>query len=105
MEVGALRHLAEKRLERRRIAADRGEPARRRGFTAVRRLCAERGREQNDDERDELLHRTLVPGSGGVSKLTSIGLPPSGLAASTIPFDSTPISFAGLRLKTMTTVR
>ena len=51
------------------------------------------------------IYRTRVPGSGGVSKPTSIGLPPSGLAASTMPFDSTPISFAGFRLNTMTTVR
>ena len=51
------------------------------------------------------IYRTRVPGSGGVSKRTSIGLPPSGLAASTMPFDSTPISFAGFRLNTMTTVR
>ena len=33
------------------------------------------------------------------------GLPPSGLAASTMPFDSMPISFAGFRLKTITIVR
>ena len=34
-----------------------------------------------------------------------LGLPPSGLAASTMPFDSMPISFAGFRLATMTIVR
>ena len=39
------------------------------------------------------------------SKPTSVGLPPSGLAASTMPFDSMPISFAGFRLNTMTMVR
>jgi len=47
--------------------------------------------------------RTRVPGAGGVSKLTSNGLPPSGLAASTMPFDSMPISFAGFRFATMAT--
>jgi hypothetical protein len=51
-----------------------------------------------------LPHRTRVPGSGGFSNDTTVGLPPSGLAARTIPFDSMPISFAGFRLKTMTTV-
>ncbi len=47
--------------------------------------------------------RTLVPGVAG-SALRTIGPPPSGLAASTIPFDSIPISLAGLRFATMTTV-
>ena len=45
------------------------------------------------------------PGGGGSSNDTSIGLPPSGLAASTMPFDSMPISLAGFRLNTITTVR
>ena len=45
-----------------------------------------------------------VPGVGG-STSRAIGLPPSGLAASTMPFDSMPISFAGFRLATITTVR
>src|SRR5262245_6086277 len=49
-------------------------------------------------------HRTRVPGSGGFTNVTTSGLPPSGLAASTMPFDSIPISFAGFRLKTITTV-
>ena len=40
----------------------------------------------------------------GVSNVTTVGLPPSGLAASTMPFDSIPISFAGFRLNTTTTV-
>jgi len=47
--------------------------------------------------------RTRGPGAGGASKLTSIGLPPSGLAASTMPFDSIPISVAGFRLATIAT--
>ena len=46
-----------------------------------------------------------VPGATSPSKPTSVGLPPSGLAARTMPFDSMPISFAGFRLKTMTMVR
>ena len=50
-------------------------------------------------------YRTRVPGAGGVSNATRIGLPPSALAASTIPFDSMPINFAGLRLKTIATWR
>ena len=51
-------------------------------------------------------HLTLLPGGGpGSSKVTSEGLPPSGLAASTMPFDSMPISVVGLRLNTMATVR
>ena len=50
--------------------------------------------------------RTRVPGGGGgSSNRTSDGLPPSRLAASTIPFDSTPISLAGFKLATTTTVR
>ena len=48
--------------------------------------------------------RTRAPGATP-STLTSVGGPPSTLAASTMPFDSTPISFAGLRLNTMTTLR
>ena len=49
--------------------------------------------------------RTRAPAGTGSSKLTRIGLPPPTLAASTMPFDSMPISFAGLRLATMTIVR
>jgi len=45
------------------------------------------------------------PGAMSLSKATSTGLPPSGLAARIIPFDSIPISFAGFRLKTMPMVR
>ena len=48
-------------------------------------------------------HRTRVPGAAG-SASSTIGRPPSGLAASTMPFDSMPISFAGFRFATMTTV-
>ena len=40
-------------------------------------------------------HRTRVPGGGGLSNDSSAGAPPSGLAARTMPFDSTPISVAG----------
>src|SRR5919108_3212977 len=48
-------------------------------------------------------HRTRVPGAAGDASST-IGAPPSGLAASTIPFDSMPINFAGCRFATTTTV-
>jgi len=54
---------------------------------------------------DHERQRTRVPGGTSASKLTSVGLPPSVLAASTMPFDSIPISFAGLRLNTITIVR
>ena len=50
-------------------------------------------------------HRTRQPGSTPSGTATSVGLPPSGLAASSIPFDSIPINFAGLRLATTTTMR
>ncbi len=50
-------------------------------------------------------YRTRLPGGGGSSKATSMGRPPSGLAASTMPFDSTPMSFAGFRLATTATSR
>src|SRR5204862_3384889 len=53
----------------------------------------------------ERFYRTLLPGGGGSSNDRSTGLPPSGLAASTMPFDSTPISVAGCRLNTITIVR
>ena len=56
----------------------------------------------------DILHYKQIPDYKAVlfpSNATTIGLPPSGLAARTIPFDSTPISFAGFRLATMTTVR
>ena len=45
-----------------------------------------------------------APGAIAPSNATSTGLPPSGLAARIIPFDSIPISFAGLRLNTTPTV-
>ena len=50
-------------------------------------------------------HRTLVPGGGASSNVTSVAFPLSGLAASTMPFDSIPISFAGCRLNTTAIVR
>src|SRR5262249_21335697 len=50
-------------------------------------------------------HRTRLPGGGGVTKAMSSGSPPSGLAARIMPFDSMPISVAGLRFATMTTER
>ena len=50
-------------------------------------------------------YRTRVPGGTRSSTATRIGVPPSGLAASTMPFDSMPISLAGFRLATMTIVR
>src|SRR6267142_293047 len=56
-------------------------------------------------ESERHYQRTLVPGGGGSSNDTTVGLPPSGLAASTIPSDSITISLAGFRLNTMTTVR
>src|SRR5687767_13543897 len=46
-------------------------------------------------------HRTRVPGGAG-SEFSTIALPPSGLAASTIPFDSSPIILRGARLATIT---
>jgi hypothetical protein len=49
-------------------------------------------------------HRTRQPGSTVSSNVISVGLPPSGLAASTMPLDSMPISLAGLRLNTMAMV-
>ena len=92
-------------------------------FRLVRRQNAHRGREPgrtralNDrievrDERlvgevavgiDQRPYLTRVPGAGGWSNVRSSGLPPSGLAASTMPLDSIPISFAGLRFATITT--
>ena len=50
-------------------------------------------------------HLTRLPGGGGLSKPSRTGRPPSGLAASTMPFDSIPISFAGFRFATITTDR
>ena len=50
-------------------------------------------------------HRIREPGAMSLSNATSTGLPPSGLAARIIPFDSIPISFAGFRLNTTPTVR
>ena len=50
-------------------------------------------------------YRTRAPGGTGSSKLTRIGLPSATLAASTMPFDSMPISLAGFRLKTIAIVR
>jgi len=49
--------------------------------------------------------RIRDPGGTSPSKLMSLGLPPSGLAARIMPFDSIPINFAGLRLNTTPTVR
>jgi hypothetical protein len=50
-------------------------------------------------------HLTRLPGGGGLSKPSRTGRPPSGLAASTMPFDSIPMSFAGFRFATITTER
>jgi hypothetical protein len=50
-------------------------------------------------------HRMRDPGGTSLSKLTSVGFPPSGLAARIIPFDSIPINFAGFRLNTIPIVR
>jgi len=50
-------------------------------------------------------HRTRAPGGTSRSKPRRIGWPPSGLPASTIPLDSTPISVAGCRFATITIVR
>ena len=44
-------------------------------------------------------------GSVDTATATSDGRPPSGLAASTMPFDSMPISLAGLRFATITMLR
>ncbi len=46
-----------------------------------------------------------MPGGIDGSTDSSVGAPPSTLAASTMPFDSIPISLAGLRLATITIVR
>jgi hypothetical protein len=108
VEVATLRHFTEEREEQRRILFDRIEIARRRNLAGRRRLRRERHGCQHGDRRrpGEAFHdhRTRVPGSGGVSNVTTVGLPPSGLAASTMPLDSMPINFAGFRLKTTTTV-
>src|SRR5688572_6614712 len=50
-------------------------------------------------------HRTRAPAGMLSSTASSVGGPPSTLAASTMPFDSSPINFAGFRLATMTIVR
>ena len=50
-------------------------------------------------------HRMREPGGTSPSKATSVGLPPSGLAARIMPFDSMPISLAGFKLNTTPTVR
>ena len=52
-----------------------------------------------------VVYRTRVPGGIDGSDRHEHRRPPSGLAASTMPFDSMPISFAGFRLATMTMVR
>ena len=120
MQVAALRHLVEELLELDVVAADRLEALHRRGLGIAGprnrpRRCTERdyadrgdsGRQQArraDEAEPRHDQRTRVPGGGGVSNDTTVGLPPSGLAAKTIPFDSTPISFAGFRLNTTTTV-
>ena len=49
-------------------------------------------------------HRTCIPCPGSWSNPAS-KMVPTLLAASTIPWDSMPINFAGLRLATITTVR
>ena len=50
----------------------------------------------------EIGYRTRAPaGSDSDRRRRAIGSPPSGLAASTMPFDSIPISFAGLRFATI----
>ena len=51
------------------------------------------------------VHLTFMPGFGSPSTVSNIGCPSSLLAARIIPFDSMPISFAGLRFATMTIVR
>src|SRR5688572_4556059 len=80
----------------------------------LRDACAAGSRDHGIEIGGELLagevavgvdHLTRVPGGTSPSNATSVGLPPSGLAASTIPFDSMPISFAGFRLKTIAIVR
>src|SRR5262249_30620712 len=121
VEIATFRHLAQKRLECERLIANGGQPARGRRFRRI--ACGQDdlgcgdGADGSEEEgekageaagaqaRPERHHLTRVPGSGGASNPTSIGLPPSVLAARTIPFDSIPISFAGFRLKTTTTVR
>src|SRR6185369_13640892 len=109
VQVAALRHLREKCEEERGIVAD-GREVRRGCAFARRRWRRRRGDgargQHGHRRRPQRLpdHRTRVPGSGGFSNETTVGLPPSGLAARTIPFDSIPISFAGFRLKTITTV-
>ena len=49
-------------------------------------------------------HRMREPGAISPSNATRTGLPPSGLAARIMPFDSIPINFAGFKLKTTPTV-
>src|SRR5215831_842888 len=58
---------------------------------------------QNETKRNPPIHLTLVPGSTASRIVTSpfTSLSP---AARTIPWDSTPISFAGLRFATITIV-
>ena len=55
--------------------------------------------------QEATLTAAAVEAIGGTSKLTIVALPPSGLAASTIPFDSTPIRGLGLRFASRTTRR
>ncbi len=54
---------------------------------------------------DHARYRTREPSGGGASNPTTTGAPPSGLAASTMPLDSMPMSLAGFRLATTTRVR
>src|SRR5258706_7609689 len=111
VEVAAFRHLAQEHFERERLVANRRKLSRGRrlGGVAGRPQPDGADRQRREREAGESgaagRHRTRVPGSGGVSNPTSIGFPPSALAASTMPFDSKPIRFAGFKLKTMTTVR
>src|SRR5712691_11783924 len=59
--------------------------------------------EREDAENKwERAYLTLAPGGTSASKVHSTALPSTD-AASTMPFDSTPISFAGFRSATITT--
>src|SRR2546427_11285180 len=52
-----------------------------------------------------VVYFNLVPTGTSSRKLASTGFPPSGEAATIIPFDSSPRSFRGARFTTMTTLR
>src|SRR5215467_15393938 len=72
------------------------------GDSWTRKRGEEQG-SQNETKRNSSIHLTLVPGSTSsrivISPFTSLSP-----AARTIPWDSTPISFAGLRFATITIV-